>query len=165
METCSCVIEHKSMVHDGHVRVARARETERGGRLRTTANAVDHHRSMFGFLVLSAPPQRSRRAGDDVHPLRRSHLPFSHLEKKVQKLESQQRGELESMREEKSRLQVPCTRGAAQLTRVRASAQVSCDRSVSSLWSGTRWQPSSRWSCSCDSPAATTRRCSGSRRS
>lgn len=46
------------MIHDGHVRVARARETERGGRLRTTADAVDHHRSMFGFLVLSAPPTK-----------------------------------------------------------------------------------------------------------
>ncbi len=31
---------------------------------------------------------------------------FSHLESKVQKLESQQKGELEHMREEKNRLQV-----------------------------------------------------------
>lgn len=39
-------------------------------------------------------------------------LCFSHLESKVQRLESQQRGELENMREEKNRLQVRRTNAA-----------------------------------------------------
>lgn len=46
-------------------------------------------------------------------------LSFSHLESKVQQLESQQRGELESMREEKDRLQVGCPSRSSVLASIR----------------------------------------------
>lgn len=46
-------------------------------------------------------------------------LSFSHLESKVQQLESQQRGELESMREEKDRLQVGCPSSSSVLASIR----------------------------------------------
>lgn len=124
------------MIHDRRVRVARARET--GGPTRVHVWVLGPERPKGPVGLLPAPAQTFRL----------SLLPFSHLEKKVQKLESQQRGELESMREEKSRLQVPCTNGTGLPPRVRAGAQVSCDCFVSSLWSGTRWQPSGLWSCS-----------------
>lgn len=53
-------------------------------------------------------------------------LCFSHLETQVQKLEAQQRGELENMREEKTRLQVPCTGGSSQVRLVLTGSSPVC---------------------------------------